>query len=349
MEKKIWGTLLHLGSNMWDDFLRGPDELAKSAREELQRPNPKGPDNRYSQYRSYLRCQDDLWRKAVDHVAKCGMNTLFIDLGEGMEYPSHPELKVAGTWSVEKMRKELERIRALGLEVVPKLNFSTCHDSWLKEYHRMVSTREYYQVVADVIRDTCEIFGNPRLFHIGFDEEMHIAQLNSFHSVCRQGNLWWHDLFYTVGQVEKHGARAMMWSDAIWIGRDEYLKRMSKGVLQSNWYYRTDFSEKKLQWNYEFEKRGGWGETVNGAAAFMALEEAGFDQLPCTSNWADDGSADAVVKYCMANISPDRLKGVYTASWAKLVPDGEKKKNIGKVLEGVDLLKGAREKYAAGV
>ena len=134
MEKKIWGTLLHLGSNMWDDFLRGPDELAKCAREELQRPNPKGPDNRYSQYRSYLRCQDDLWRKAVDHVAKCGMNTLFIDLGEGMEYPSHPELKVAGTWSVEKMRKELERIRALGLEVVPKLNFSTCHDSWLKVF-----------------------------------------------------------------------------------------------------------------------------------------------------------------------------------------------------------------------
>ena len=98
----------------------------------------------------------------------------------------------------------------------------------------MVSTKEYYQVVADVIRDTCEIFGNPKLFHIGFDEEMPIAQFNHFHSTCRQGDLWWHDLFYTVGQVETHGARAVMWSDAIWIGRDEYVKRMSKGVLQSN-------------------------------------------------------------------------------------------------------------------
>jgi hypothetical protein len=156
---------------MWDDFLQGPDDWAKSAEEEKARPNPMGPSGRrLSSYRSYLRCHDNLWKKAVDHVAAQGMNTLFIDLGEGMAYPSHPELAVPGTWSVEKMRKELARIRSLGVEPVPKLNFSTCHDSWLKEYHRMVSTNEYYQVVADVIRDTCEIFGNPKLFHIGFDE-----------------------------------------------------------------------------------------------------------------------------------------------------------------------------------
>ena len=346
MDKMIWGTLLHLGSNMWDDYLAGPDDWAKSTEEEQLAPNPFGAEGRKrSNYRSYLRCRDDLWRKAVDHMAACGMNTVFIDLGEGMEYPSHPELAVAGTWSVEKMRKELARIRALGMEPVPKLNFSTCHDSWLKEYHRMVSTREYYQVVADVIRDTCEIFDNPRLFHIGYDEEMHIAQLNNFHSVCRQGDLWWHDLFYTVGQVEKHGARAVMWSDAIWIGRDNYLKRMSKGVLQSNWYYRTDFTEKKLKWNYAFEKKGGWGETVNGAAAFMALEKAGFDQLPCTSNWAEDGSADAVVGYCKEHIDPSRLKGFYTASWAKTVPDTEQRKQIGRVIAGIDLFRSARAKH----
>lgn len=346
MDKMIWGTLLHLGSNMWDDYLAGPDDWAKSAEEEKRMPNPFGAQGRKrSNYRSYLRCRDDLWRKAVDHMAACGMNTVFIDLGEGMEYPSHPELAVAGTWSVEKMRKELARIRALGMEPVPKLNFSTCHDSWLKEYHRMVSTREYYQVVADVIRDTCEIFGNPRLFHIGYDEEMHIAQLNNFHSICRQGDLWWHDLFYTVGQVEKHGARAVMWSDAIWIGRDNYLKRMSKGVLQSNWYYRTDFSEKKLKWNYDFEKKGGWGETVNGAAAFMALEKAGFDQLPCTSNWAEDGSADAVVGYCKEHIDPSRLKGFYTAPWAMTVPDTEQRKQIGRVIAGIDLFRSARAKH----
>ncbi len=341
-----WGALLHLGSNMWDDFEVGPDDWAKSEEEEKVRPNPYGPSGRRrSQYHCYLRCHDDLWRRSVDHAAKEGLNLVFIDLGEGMAYPSHPELAVPGTWSVEKMQKELARMRALGLEPVPKLNFSTCHDAWLKNYHRMVSSPKYYQVVADVIRDTCEIFGNPRLFHIGYDEEMPIAMFNTFHSVCRQGDLWWHDLFYTIKQVEKHGARAVMWADAIWVGREEYVKRMSKGVLQSNWYYRSDFSEKKLKWNSEFEKKGGWGETVNGAAAFMELEKAGFDQMPCTSNWAEDASAEAVVKYCKEHIDPSRLKGFCTAPWAMTVPDTPEKTNISKVLFGIDLLSAARDRH----
>ena len=333
-----WGVLLHLGGNMWDDFENGPDDWAKSEEEERLHPNPYGPSGkRRSRYHCYLRTHDDLWRKSVDHAAAEGLNLVFIDLGEGMAYPSHPELAVPGTWSVEKMQKELARIRALGLEPIPKLNFSTCHDAWLKNYHRMIATRKYYQVVADVIRDTCEIFGHPRLFHIGFDEEMPIAQFNHFHSVCRQGDLWWHDLFYTVGEVERHGARAVMWSDAMWTGREQYIRRMSKRVLQANGYYRSDFSEKKLKWNYDFEKKGGWGETVNGAAAFQVLEDAGFDQLPCTSNWAEDASAEAVVKYCRNHIDPSRLKGFYTAPWARCIPDTPDKMNITKVLRGIEL------------
>lgn len=186
-----WGCLLHLGSNMWDDFdEKGPDGWAKSEEEEKTNPNPFGPaGKRRSSYRSYLRCHEDLWKKSVDHAAKDGLNLVFIDLGEAIEYPSHPELKVAGTWSVEKIRNELARIRALGLEPIPKLNFSACHDSWLKDYHRMLSTRKYYEVVADVIRDTVEIFDRPRLFHIGYDEEMPIAEENFFHMTVRQGDL----------------------------------------------------------------------------------------------------------------------------------------------------------------
>ena len=341
-----WGCLLHLGSNMWDDFANGPDDWAKSEAEEKVRPNPFGPSGkRRSSYHSYLRCHEDLWKQSVDRAAKDGMNLVFIDLGEAVEYPSHPELKVVGTWSVEKLRAELARIRALGLEPCPKLNFSACHDSWLKNYHRMLSTRKYYEVVADVIRDVVEIFDRPRLFHIGYDEEMPIAEFNHFHVTVRQGDLWWHDLNYTIDQVTRHGSRPVMWADAIWTGRQEFLKRMTKEVLQSNWYYRSDFSEKKLKWNYEFEKKGGWGETVNGAAAFRALEEAGFDQLPCCSNWAEDPCADAVVKYCKANIDPSRLKGFYTAPWKMSVPDVGDKKNISATLSGLDLLAEARRRH----
>ena len=351
-----WGCLLHLGSNMWDDFDVDPDGWAKSEAEEKVRPNPIGPSGkRRSRYHSYLKCHDDLWRKSVDHAAADGLNLVFIDLGEGMAFPSHPELAVPGTWSVEKMRKELARMRALGLEPCPKLNFSSCHDAWLKDYHRMLSTRKYYEVVADVIRDTVEIFGNPRLFHIGYDEEMTIAQFNHFHATVRQGDLWWHDLNYTVDQVTKNGSRPVMWSDAIWTGRAEFLKRMSKDVLQSNWYYRSDFSPKKQRWDAEFEKKGGWGETKNGVAAFLALEEAGFDQLPCCSNWAEDGCADALVGFCKERIDPSRLKGFYTAPWAMSVSDETASRDgnhenaavhgVDFTCRGLDLLAAARDRH----
>ena len=36
------------------------------------------------------------------------------------------------------MKAEKARLAALGIDLVPKLNFSTAHDLWLGDYHRMV-------------------------------------------------------------------------------------------------------------------------------------------------------------------------------------------------------------------
>jgi len=343
-----WGALLHLGNNMWDDFADDPDGWAKSAEEEKVRPNPFGPGGkRRSRYHAYVTTKEADWKRAVDRTAEDGHNLLFIDLGEAVAYPSHPELAVAGTWPVEKFRQELARIRALGLEPVPKLNFSACHDAWLKGYHRMLSTSKYYQVVADVIADAIEIFDRPRLFHIGYDEEFAIAQANHFNVTVRQGDLWWHDLNYTIDQVAKRGARPVIWSDAMWTGRDEFLRRMSKVPLQSNWYYRSDFSPKKQQWDFEFEKKGGWGETKNGAAAFLALENGGFDQLPCCSNWAEDACAEALVGFCKTHIDPSRLKGFCMAPWNNCVNPKTPGISMPHIFNGLDLLKAAREKHFA--
>lgn len=312
-----WSALLHLGCNMWDDFLDDPDGWAKSAEEEAVRPNPMGPDAkpRRSRYHSYLKCDDQVWKGNVDHCAAAGLNMVFIDLGEGLFYPSHPELAVKGTWPVEKMRKELARMRAIGLEPVPKLNFSACHDAWLKDFHRMLSTPEYYKVVADVIRDVAEIFDHPRYFHIGYDEEFAAAQPNTYLCAVRAGELWWHDLNYTVGQVTKHGARPVMWADAIWSGREEFLRRASRDILMSNWYYGGNFSEKKQQWDVEAERKGGWDVQRNGLAAFLELEKAGFDQLPCGSNWDNDKNVGLLADFCLKRIDPSRLKGFCVAPW----------------------------------
>ena len=340
------GALLHLGSNMWGDFPGDPEALARSEAEEKAKPQPVNPSGRPTGYHNYLMCRDDLWRKSIDHMAAKKMNLVFIDLGEGVFYPSHPELAVAGTWSVEKMRAELARIRSLGMEPIPKLNFSTCHDAWLKNYHRMVSTPGYYKVVADVIADVCGIFDKPSMFHIGFDEEVPVAGKGHFHATYRQGDLWWHDLFYTVGQVERNGARAVMWSDKICDGRESFLERMPKSVLLSPWYYGTNFSEEKLKWDAAYEKKTGtWDVQRNLTASLVVLNDAGYDLLPCTSNWSKNEASDALVAFCKTRLDQKRLKGIYTAPWKFTIPDTAEKKNITKTLEGIDLFAAAMDRH----
>ena len=76
---------------------------------------------------------------------------------------------------MEKLRNEIARLREMGLEPIPKMNFSTAHDIWLGEYSRMVSTKTYYRVCEDLIRDVAELFDHPRLMHIGFRSEEHTS------------------------------------------------------------------------------------------------------------------------------------------------------------------------------
>ena len=123
----------------------------------------------------------------------------------------------------------------MGFEVIPKMNFSACHDSWLKEYGRMLSTEKYYSVCEDLIRDAAEIFDHPQFFHLGYDEETAGHQRNHLLSICRQGDLWWHDFLWFVKVTERAGCRPWIWSDYIWNHKDEFLNRMPKSVLQSNW------------------------------------------------------------------------------------------------------------------
>ena len=261
--KEIKSFLLHLGHNMWCEWL--PEELMKD--ECIAERNR--PDKR-------LACDETVWRKTTARLAERGMNMVVIDVGEALAYPSHPELAIEGSWSPDKMRAEVARLKGLGLEPIPKLNFSATHDGWLKDYHRMLSTPEYYRVVDDVIGDTIEAFGNPRFIHLGFDEERAewMRKLNYF--VARQGELWWHDFLYTVGCAEKRGVRAWVWSDC-GPHKPEYFTRCPKSVLQTAWYY--DAYNAKLSMDPKANPH--YWKLQN----FIDLDKFGFDQVACGSNW----------------------------------------------------------------
>ncbi|MBQ9892952.1 MAG: twin-arginine translocation signal domain-containing protein [Bacteroidales bacterium] len=322
----IRAVLLHLGHNMWCNY---PSEAMGKTLQEGALPLDPKPD--FS-----LSCNDAAWRSATDRAAEKGVNMIVVDLGEGLFYPSHPELAIQGTWSVEKMRGEIARLNALGIEVVPKLNFSTTHNGWMGDYTHMVSSKPYYRMCEEVIADVVEIFGHPRFFHIGCDEERASFQENNgYKYVCaRIDEFWWHDLYHLVDTLDGHGVRPWMWSDHMWYHPD-FCDRCPRGVVQQNWFYDS--------------RNGGFNLETNNTSelirlqSYLKLDQAGFDQVPCGSNWAgherkelgigaDDVMA-GLVGFCREHISPEHLMGFMMASWDATTPSG-----LDHILRGIDLL-----------
>ena len=164
-----WIDLVPLGMKMWGDLpLKEPPNrdgiMTKVLTDDEFDAIWRNPEV-LAKDRVYF--NEPFWRELSGKLRESGCNCIMMDVGEALRYPSHPELAIEGSWTPEKMQEEIRRLKALGIEVIPKLNFSTSHNGWLKHYRRMVSTRDYYRVCEDVIRDTGEIFGTPRFFHIG--------------------------------------------------------------------------------------------------------------------------------------------------------------------------------------
>ncbi|MFA5859921.1 MAG: Tat pathway signal protein, partial [Elusimicrobiota bacterium] len=225
-------------------------------------------------------------------------NMLIIDVGDAVKYESHPEISVPGAWDKKKVKAELKKIRELGMMPIPKLNFSAMHDPWLGQYSYMLSTDIYYKVTRDLIDECCSLFGKPKYFHLGMDEENMSNQRFLRHVLIRQYNLWWKDLYHLQKCVEDNNSRAWVWSDYLWDHPDWFLKKMPKDILQSNWYYRNKFSDDIL-----------------GVKSYRTLEEHGYDQVPTGSNYSCPENMEMTAEYCSKIISPERLKGFMQTPW----------------------------------
>jgi len=276
----IWANLLHLSVNMWCD--RECDDWGTS--------NAIG--------RPYMRFEKDLWDELKGRMRDAGMNMVVIDLGDAVKYKSHPEIALSDAWEIDYLKEELASLREIGLEPIPKLNFSSAHDLWLGQYSRCLSTPAYYQVCTDLITEVCDIFDRPRFFHLGMDEETYGHQQAYEYVVVRQYDLWWHDFLKLVESVEASGSRSWIWSDYIWHHPELFAERMPKSVLQSNWYYSEEFTK-----------------DVSYVKAYHDLNTQGFDQIPTGSNWSTPVNFERTVEYCSKIIAPDKLKGFLQTPW----------------------------------
>jgi hypothetical protein len=279
-------------------------------------------------YSPKLRWDQDLWVDLTKQMADAGGNAVMLHLGDGIRYESHPELAVDDAWSVGDLKAEIRRLKSMGMDLIPMLNFSSAHDLWLGKYHRMVSTPEYYQVCEDLIQEVLEIFDHPTYFSLGYDEEQWWHQTWYDYAVMRQRDLWWSDFLWFVEQVEKRGSRPWIWSDMIWDHNDVFLERMPKSVIQSNWYYHPNFDldvdlqrAKEKGWDIRDPEPGVVRRKTTELRAFLEMDRAGFDQVPAGSIDVAEGNFQGNVRFAQAHLAPERTLGFMQTYWRPLLPE----------------------------
>jgi hypothetical protein len=309
-KKFIKGILIHIGTNLWYEVgnNRGGGEKV------WQRA---GSDK--------MRFEKDLFWELVDHAKACGINTVVLDLADGIVYESHPELAIEGSIEREELMEMIKRLRELGLDIIPKLNFSTCHDVWLKDYSRMVSTKPYYDVCRDIINEVCDVF-EPEIIHLGMDEENYENQSKYDCAVVRQNDLWWHDLRFLVDVVESRGAKAMIWSDYARHRPDEFTKKCPKSVVQCPWYYFNKFEGDLTE-----------GERIR-VEPFLRLADAGYTIIAGGSSEYFSDNVTLLDEFCRKRLPQDCYTGIIQTTWAAttekwrapLFEAVELMKNIGK-------------------
>ena len=310
---KIWGCLLHLGTNMWLDYMPA--------------------DKPEIGFDPFLRFDEEVWNESIYKMVEQGLNLVIIDVADGVQYESHPEISVKNAWSPQKLRNELNRLRQIGIEPIPKLNFSACHDAWMGVYSRMVSTNKYYEICRDLISEVCDIFDTPRFFHLGMDEENPENQRDYNYLVVRQKDLWWGDLYFLIGEVEKHGSRPWIWADYVWHNPEEFFKKMPKSVIQGNWYYEESFDEKTAKKDW-----------LKALKAYEDLEKNGYDQIPTGSSFFNhDENMLGTVKYAKKYIADERLMGFLQVPWKMTL-----EKNRDDILKGIEQLGTAKKWFLYG-
>lgn len=321
----IWSLYAMLGQNMW--FTEHPE----------------------------LDFDEAAWDELLHCAAENGFDQIVLDLGEGVQYQTHPELARKGAWSTDRVRAEVKRCRDLGIALIPKLNFSATHHLWLGEYRRMMSTKIYYDVCRDLIEEVWELFEHPEYIHLGMDEEgdpQFFAQLDMVH--YRQGELIWHDLKYLCDCVLKCGAKPWIWGDMCVYHPEEFRKRIPyEDVVLSPWIY---FAIRREHWTLVASKQR-YIDSNEGKMGVTYMEEApiwqtmtregviaaneGYKTVPCASIWGEcEYCNDDVVEHFVNNCDPKNLIGFMTAPWVRT-----NMKNIDNIKQSIKALAAAREKF----
>lgn len=291
---EITAFLIHLGPNMW-------------GKKDSEKGRGFYIDIEDSCFKEKMVCNREVWRKVTDFLPQCGINTIVIDVADGIKYKSHPEIALPDAWNCEELKQELCRLRSIGLTPIPKCNFSTAHSAWMKEHAYSVGTEEHIDFCKDIINELIDLFDFPKYFHLGLEEETAEAQMDQTVSLMRSTYKWAQDANDLFDTCRARGVRPWIWTsgeDVAGVGGDEAFREyVGKDVLLSNWYYGII----------------RYGKNTRGENVFAdyscRFAEWGYEQVPTGSTWEWHLNNKDIMRFCKNEVDKKSIKGYMTASW----------------------------------
>jgi len=305
---------------------------------------------------------DGIWEKVVTEAVNSGVNTIVFDLLDGICYGSHPEIALEGAWTRQRMRQEIRRLKELGIQAIPKLNFSATHDGWLGRYERMLSTPTYYKVCRDLITEAAELFDHPKYIHLGMDEEdarhAKVSQL----AVYRHKELLWHDLQFYFDCVRDTGATPWIWADPCFEYPEDFRKQIqTDDLVLSPWMYNAIYPEHLTPVSSRQVYVDYYSKEPYASLNMQFVEEDpfvirfmnhalpcindGYTVIPCVStvNRCRYNAVDTL-RYFKENADSERVVGFITSPWQALIPQKE-----GLILQDIRVFGKAKQEIYDGI
>lgn len=302
----MWSMLLNLGSNMW---------------------SKEGEKKRYTQdtlpYHETMHCDKKVWEEVTSFLPECGINTLVINIGEGVKLDSHPEIAVPGAWSKNELKQELNRLRGMGITPIPKFNFSCAHNAWMKDYGFTVNTPEYHKFCKDIIEETIELFDTPKFFHLGLNDENGANQEYFPVTIVRSPKVMIEDANVLFDACLDKGVRPWIWMDPTVLesfgGKESFLANVPKSVLISNMYFGNiapdypSVPKKDQQAGLIHMTPAGVFRNPEKTLLYNFLDENGYDQIPAGSSHISRPNMLQTMTYCNETIkNKEKILGYIT-------------------------------------
>ena len=234
--------------------------------------------------------------EAVQAMKKVGLNTLIVDIEDGVLYQSHPELKRHYSAPMEELRAFASAAREAGISFVPKLNFSksgrTEHDKWMYPYwdlrNFVAREKEYRKVALDVIDELIVECQPQQYFHIGMDEDHH-----------RSIDQYVDTIEFFREHLQSKGLRTVIWNDSAYQNRNVIAQVHADKSVAAEARISKDIVH--ILWDYDIVHQG----------IIKRLTDQGFDA------WMAPGRDHQMIKGWKKVLLDEGGDGLLLSNWVK--------------------------------